>query len=160
MLPEGTLAELINGSIYMSPAPSTEHQRIVRELAFALSNFVKQKRIGEIFFAPYDIFLDDHSNAVQPDIIFISSKNQDIVNPQNVQGVPDMLVEVLSLGNTNHDLILKKELYERFGVKEYWVIAPETKEAVGFTLQHCAYVPIGSFKGRIVSSLLESEFPF
>jgi len=160
MLPEGTLAELINGSIYMSPAPSTEHQRIIRELAFILSSFVKQKKIGEIFFAPYDIYLDEHSNAVQPDIIFIGTRNKDIIKKQNVQGVPDMLIEILSLGNSNHDLILKKELYQKFGVQEYWIINPETRETSGFTLKDGKYISIGQFSGKILSTLLNSDFSF
>jgi Uma2 family endonuclease len=160
MLPEGTLAELINGSIYMSPVPSVSHQRILRELAFALSAFVKQNKMGEILFAPCDVYFDGHANAVQPDIIFISSGKGNIVKQQNVQGVPDMLIEILSLGNSDHDLVLKKDLYQRFGVKEYWIINPETKEATGFTLKEDKYIAISQFSGKISSSLLNSDFNF
>src|SRR5690606_41768587 len=80
MLPEGTLAELINGSIYMSPAPTPRHQSVIRELAFAILNYLRENNNkGELLFAPCDVFLDEQSNAVQPDIIFISEENKSII---------------------------------------------------------------------------------
>lgn len=160
MLPEGTLAEVINGSIYMSPSPSTEHQRILRELAFAIFDFVKQNRLGELFFAPYDVYFDDYANAVQPDIVFISEQKAHIIKKQFAQGVPDMLLEILSIGNSNHDLVLKKELYEKVGVNEYWIVNPETKETFGYTLKDGKYTSIGQFSGKINSILLNREFLF
>jgi Uma2 family endonuclease len=161
MLPEGTLAELIEGTIYMSPAPTPKHQRIIRELAFELTAFVKKGSLGEIFFAPCDVFLDDELNAVQPDIIFIpSSKRKIVLEDESIRGVPDILVEVLSKGNANHDMIRKKELYQKFGVKEYWIINPDTKESTGFTLQNGIYTTCGTFTAKIRSIVLNQEFSF
>lgn len=157
MLPEGTLAEIINGSIYMSPAPTPDHQFVIRELAFTILNFLKEKKIeGEIIFAPCDVFLDEHSNAVQPDIIFIFPDRKTIIKPDAIHGVPDLVVEVLSPGNAEHDLITKRTLYEKFGVQEYWIITPQTKETIGFTLKNESYLELGRYKGKIHSVLLNN----
>src|SRR6478736_646183 len=115
MLPEGTLAELINGSLYMSPAPTTQHQRTILDLSVALTTYVKQHKLGEIFIAACDIYLDEHSNAVQPDIIFISSEKSETVKESGIHGIPDILIEVLSPGISEHDTVVKKELYRKFG---------------------------------------------
>ena len=160
MLPDGTLAELIDGSIYMSPAPTPKHQRIIGKLFRVLTDFVEKKKLGEIFFSPCDVFLDETANAVQPDIIFISSDNSSLVGEDAIHGVPDMLFEVLSPGNSQHDLVRKKELYQKFQVKEYWIINPETNQTTGFFLKDGKYVEIGRFTGKIKSALLKQEFGF
>jgi Uma2 family endonuclease len=161
MLPEGTLAELINGTLYMSPAPTPRHQRIVRKLSSVISDFVEQRMLGEVFISACDVFLDGHSNAIQPDIIFISTHKASIIKEdESIKGVPDLIVEILSPGNPRHDKIIKKELYEKFGVLEYWIIDPQTKEASGYTLKAGVYVEIGTFVDKIHSSLLQSEFKF
>ena len=82
MLPEGTLAELINGTIYMSPAPTTEHQRIIRKLAFQISSFIENQNLGEVFFAPCDVYFDEKANAVQPDIISFLPKRMELFRNQ------------------------------------------------------------------------------
>ena len=161
MLPEGTLAELIENSIYMSPAPTPKHQRIIRKISFAISAYVEKYVLGEIFFSPCDVYLDEHSNAVQPDIIFISAEKSYIVQEDSsIHGIPDLLVEILSKGNSDHDLVVKRNLYEKFGVKEYWVVNPETKETVGFTLQNGRYTESGRFSGKIKALLFDTEFDF
>ena len=157
MLPEGTLAELINGTIYMSPAPNPFHQRALRNLSFAISSFVEQNGLGEVFFAPCDVYLDNHSNAVQPDIIFISTEKNGIVQKSGIIGIPDMLIEVLSPGNSNHDTITKKALYEKFGVQEYWIVNPDTKETTGYSLKDNQYISLGQFIGKIHSVLLDNQ---
>lgn len=161
MLPEGTLAEVIDNTLYMSPTPLTNHQRLVRDLAFALHQFVQKKNLGEILFAPYDVFLDEDSNAVQPDILFVSSEKAHIVQEfETVRGVPDLIVEVLSPGNKKHDRIVKKALYEKFGVQEYWIVDPETRLATGYTLKNNTYQVIEEQTGKITSVLLSETFVF
>jgi Uma2 family endonuclease len=135
MLPEGTLAELINGQIYMSPAPSNQHQRILKTFLKLVDDFIIKNDLGELFVSPIDIFFDRNSNAVQPDLAFISKDNPN--QPSDLEpfhGTPDVLVEFLSPGNNKHDLVIKKELYEKFGVKEYWIIDPATKESIVYQL--------------------------
>lgn len=159
-LPEGTLAEIINGKIFMSPSPTSQHQIVVRELAFVIYQFIRQNKSGaEVFFAPLDVFLDEHSNAAEPDIIFVSAENKDIVKREAIHGVPDLIVEVISPGNADHDLIRKKDLYEQAGVSEYWVVVSETKESIGFLLKDGKYFESGRYVGRILSTVLgNTEF--
>ncbi len=160
MLPEGTLAELINGTLYISPAPTKSHQRLIKALALSISAVVEPSRMGEIFLAPYDVFLDEDENAVQPDLLFISQEKSSIAIENGVHGVPDLIIEILSPGNSKHDSIIKKNLYEKFGVQEYWIVNPATKEALGYTLQEGVYSEIGLYTAKINSLLLKSEFIF
>lgn len=160
-LPEGTLAELIDGNLYISPAPTPKHQRIIRRLTIAISSFVDNSNLGEIFMAPCDVFLDEHSNAVQPDIIFISKEKKSIIKEDAIHGIPEILIEILSPSTKDHGLIRKKELYEKFGVTEYWVVTPETKETVGFFLNDGKYSESGRYVGKIHCVLLDNtEFAF
>lgn len=160
MLPEGTLAEVIENVLYMSPAPNPFHQRILLRLSSRLDNYVSENELGEILIAPVDLYLDETANAVQPDILFFSKKNPLVVNRSGLHGVPDLIIEILSPGNKEHDLVKKKLLYEKFGVKEYWIIDPETKLATGYALNEAAYQLIGEHKGKMDSPLLGSTFEY
>ncbi len=161
MLPEGTLAELINGQIYMSPTPTNLHQRISRKLLIKLSDFVEGNDLGEVFDAPLDIYLDKSANAVQPDIIFISKNNpaQPLDNVPYL-GTPDLLVEILSPSNNKHDLVTKKDLYEKFGVKEYWIIDPTSKESIVYQLIGKEYKLSAKNTSNLFSPLLNQSFTF
>jgi Uma2 family endonuclease len=161
MLPEGTLAELINGQIYMSPTPTNLHQRISRKLLIKLSEFVEKNNLGEVFCAPLDIFLDKTLNAVQPDIIFISKDN--VSQPQDkipYEGIPDLLIEILSPGNNKHDLVTKKDLYEKFGVKEYWIIDPATNQNIVYQLKGKEYSLVAKNMEPLFSPLLNQSFTY
>jgi Uma2 family endonuclease len=159
MLPEGTLAELIEGIIYMSPSPIRKHQELLGELFTSILTICRKGKIGKVFIAPFDVYLDENSNAVQPDIIFVSKENQKIIQ-DHIHGVPDLLIELLSPGNSTHDTVTKKNLYEKFGVKEYWIIDPETFLAIGYQLQNEKYVEIGNSIGSMNSLLLNQTFYF
>jgi Uma2 family endonuclease len=160
MLPEGTLAEVINGQLYMSPAPNTNHQRVSGKIEFLLRSYVENHSLGEIFDAPYDVYLDEENNAVQPDIIFVSTQNSYIVKSHGIVGVPDLIVEFLSPSNNTHDLVTKKELYEKFGVKEYWIIDPSTKESIVYKLESNQYTLAGKEIATLFSPLLTHHFEF
>ena len=160
-LPEGTLAEVIDNVLYMAPTPTGKHQRISMKISTQLYQFVSGSASGEIFTAPFDVYLDEEENAIQPDIFFILRAKAHIVEDNgHVHGVPDMIIEILSPGNKKHDQIVKKALYEKFGVKEYWIVDPETKMATGFTLQNNRYDLIGEETGKINSILLNQTFIF
>ncbi len=159
MLPEGTLAELINEKIYMSPSPVTDHQRLVLRLSSRMDDFLEKNGLGEVFVAPFDVYLDEHANAVHPDIIFVSKGQANIVQ-DHIHGVPDLLIELLSPGNKSHDTVIKKNLYEKFGVKEYWIIDPATKESIGYRLKGNKYEEILRSVGSISPELLNNTFEF
>jgi Uma2 family endonuclease len=161
MLPEGTLAELIDNQIYMSPAPLFKHQKTIQSIFKELDKIVEEKGKGSIIVAPFDIKLDKTQNSVQPDIIVILKNNPNQVTEDGrYTGVPDLLIEVLSPSNKEYDLIKKKDLYEKFGVQEYWIVDPDTKLAIGFALSGDSYKKISEEIGKINSSLLNSEFTF
>ena len=161
MLPEGTLAEVIENTLYMSPTPTTKHQRIVTRLLAGIHEHVSRRNLGEVFTAPFDVFLDENSNAVQPVILFIARENFQILNEtESVHGVPDLVIEILSPGNKKHDQVIKKNLYEKFGVKEYWIVDPETGEAVGYWLNKNKFEEPVIEKEKVVSKLLNTTFPF
>ena len=124
--PDDKRYELIEGELYMTPSPITNHQRISRKIEFLLEKFVTENELGEIFDAPYDVYFDDE-NVVQPDILFISKDRLNIIGDKNLQGAPDLVIEILSESNAYRDLIQKKKLYARFGVKEYWIVVPGEK---------------------------------
>jgi len=158
-LPEGTLAELIDKVIYMSPAPLYKHQDILFEIAQALSIHLKKENTGKLIISPFDVYLDNSSNAIQPDITVILNSNPGKLEGQFF-GVPDLVVEILSPGNKDHDLVKKRDLYERFGVKEYWVVDPETRVAQGFQLKENRYADLAIQAGKIQSPLLSLTFSF
>jgi Uma2 family endonuclease len=161
MLPEGTLAELIDNQLYMSPAPNFPHQLIAKTILKKLDKIVEDTDLGTVIISPFDVKLDKTRNAVQPDLVVILKRNPNQVGEKGpYHGIPDLLVEVLSDGNKDHDLITKKDLYEKFGVKEYWVIDPETKLAIGFALSGDSYKKISDEIGKIKSPLLNAEFLF
>lgn len=158
MLPQGTLAEVINNTIYMSPAPSLQHQIVIGELFTNINMFVKTNQIGLCLVAPVDVYFDGN-NALQPDILFISNANMGIINNDKVKGVPDLVIEVLSQ-DKKYDLETKKVVYEKFGVKEYFVIDPFTKEVVCFYFDGKKYISQESKTGKLKSKLLKKTFSF
>ncbi len=161
MLPEGTLAELIDNQLYMSPAPNTNHFSTAKKISKSFDKLIEDTGRGFVFYTPYDVFLDKTQNAVQPDIFIVLSSNSGKIEPDgNFIGVPDLIVEVLSPSNREYDMTKKRNLYEKFGVQEYWIVDPETKLAMGFALRDRLYVKISDEIGKINSPLLNSDFGF
>ena len=118
--------ELLDGDMVMVPAPTTSHQRASRNLGFLLLQFVRESRLGEIFYAPVDVVFGqgDQREVVQPDILWISRERNDIITEQEIQGAPDLVIEILSPGTEERDRGYKKALYARHGVKECWIVDP------------------------------------
>lgn len=129
-LPEGTLCQVINNSLFMSPAPNSLHQRISRSIFRQLDKIVETNGLGEVFYAPIDVYLNS-SNIYQPDILFISIERLHIVEAK-INGAPNLIIEVLSPGTERLDKLEKKAVYEQSGVLEYWIVSPVSKNATGF----------------------------
>jgi Uma2 family endonuclease len=159
-LPAGTLAEIIDNQLYMSPSPAFNHQEVLIEIASQLRAILKRSG-GKVAVAPFDVYLDEMTNAVQPDIVIILNGNKGVLNFRgHFHGVPDILVEVLSPNNRDHDLVRKKELYRRFGVREYWTIDPETRKATIFEWINDRYVVASKATGIIESHLINESVSF
>lgn len=120
---DGRRHELIAGDHYVTPAPNTKHQRVIVNLGNILFNFVKGNRFSTVFYAPCDVIFSD-LDVVQPDILYISAKRQHIITEKNIQGAPDLVIEVLSDASRRTDELIKKKLYEQYGVAEYWIVDP------------------------------------
>lgn len=160
-LPEGTLAELIDNVIYMSPTPVTNHQKILLSISRKLCELIDDQGKGQVIVAPFDIYLDETSNAVEPDIVVILKTNKDQPAPKgHFHGVPDLAVEILLPSNREHDLVKKKNLYERFGIKECWIVDPDTKATILYSLESGQYKSTPSEPGTISSPLLERNISF
>lgn len=119
--------ELLEGEVFMSPAPMPSHQIILRNLTRLLDRYVAANNLGEVLFAPVGVRLAEDV-VVQPDLLFISqAKTAELIGEQNIEGAPDLVVEILSPGTAHHDRHNKLLLYARYGVAEYWIVDPENK---------------------------------
>ncbi len=130
--------ELIEGELLMTPSPVPGHQRISGKLEFELRKFITENNLGEVFDAPCDVYLDKE-NVVQPDILFISKERLGIIGEKNIQGAPDIVIEIISESSAYRDLVQKKRLYARFGVKEYWIVIPEEESIEIYILMDNTY---------------------
>jgi Uma2 family endonuclease len=117
--------QLIHGKLTMSPAPSPQHQRISRNLFQTLIQHTLN--FGEVFYSPIDLILSE-SIVLQPDLVFISNKKKEIITNRGIEGVPDLLVEVLSPSNSYIDRVTKKEIYAAHGIPELWLVDPQSKQ--------------------------------
>ena len=121
--PEDERWELIAGELIMSPSPKRAHQRNQIKLGSRMSFFAEEKDLGEVY-SDFDVVLSD-TDTVRPDLIFIAKDRLHIVTEDNVQGAPDLVVEIRSPSTARYDWTTKRELYARHGVKEYWLVDPE-----------------------------------
>ncbi|MHB8370400.1 MAG: Uma2 family endonuclease [Leptospirales bacterium] len=155
-LPEGgpLRYEVIDGELYMTPAPNLRHQEISWNLAVAFGSFLKERPIGKSFSAPCDvIFSHSPLQYVEPDLVYVSNARREILTEQNIQGVPDRVVEILSPATEKRDRRTKFSLYERFGVPEYWIVDPETETVQVFRLADGRYpAPLELRKGDVLES--------
>ena len=156
LLPEGGAYQLLNGEIIMAPAPRRIHQKLAGEIYRLLANYLHKKRIGEVYFAPFDVYLD-YENVVQPDICFISQKNISILTEEGAIGSPDIVIELLSPSNAYYDLLAKYQLYEKFGVQEYFIIDPEDNLVIAYTLTEGRFKENYREHNKIASAILGTE---
>jgi len=121
---DGKRYEIIEGDYHMSPAPRTKHQEVSGNLLYFLKAYFKRTKGGRVFDAPMDVILSD-INVVQPDLLVILAARVSIITDANIQGAPDMVIEILSETTRKMDEVVKKKLYERHGVLEYWIVDPD-----------------------------------
>lgn len=137
-LQDWDLVQLINGKEVEMPSPLIKHQKVSRLLQRIIEDFLLQNGLGELFNAPLDVIFEEGINRVQPDLIYISDENKGIIKDW-IRGVPDLLVEVVSKGSFYIDTVDKKEIYQKYGVKEYWIIFPEYDTIEVFSLEDEGY---------------------
>ena len=115
--------ELLDGELILVGSPNEDHQIASLELATQMNIFVKENNLGRVFTAPYDVLFTD-TDVAQPDILFVSNEREHIRTPANIQGAPDLIVEILSPSSSRRDWRDKRELYAEHGVNEYWIVDP------------------------------------
>ena len=121
-LPEGTPIQLINGEFVESPAPTVDHQSVIKVL-FRGVDKLEEAGKGTAFFAPVDVYLRE-TETYQPDVIFIGNARTGIIGEKKIEGPPDIVVEILSPSTAYYDLRHKKKTYAEAGVREYWIADP------------------------------------
>lgn len=118
--------ELLNGELILSPSLKEIHQFILSILHLRIGTHARQHNLGKVYFSPFDVVLSD-TDVVQPDLLFISNERAEIITQDNVRGAPDLVVEILSPSTAELDRTTKLELYAQHGVREYWIVDPDTK---------------------------------
>ncbi len=118
---DGLRHEIIDGEHYVTGSPVTRHQRISRRFLVAIELYLREHPVGEIFYAPLDLLLSRH-DIVEPDLIYVSAERIDVITEKNLQGTPDLVIEILSPSTRGRDHGIKRDLYDRTGVQEYWVV--------------------------------------
>ncbi len=122
---DGKRHEIIDGEHYVTPSPNVRHQRLVGRLLYEIELYLRANpSAGEVFPAPLDVVLS-HFDVVEPDLLFVAGDQTDIVTEKNVQGPPALVIEVLSKSTRKRDAQTKRRLFERSGVREYWLVDPE-----------------------------------
>ncbi len=154
-LPEGPpYYQLIGGRLYMTPSPTSYHQKILGNLHLVLTPFVRKSEMGEVYLAPLDVRLSE-VDVFQPDLIFVGRERLQIIGENGLEGAPDLAVEILSPSTLGIDRDLKRKAYAQFGVVELWLIDPIEKRISLYDLQENPVEPYKIFEsGDSVTSRL------
>jgi Uma2 family endonuclease len=124
---DGKRHELIDGEHYVTPSPNLGHQRILGKLHLAIGKYLEGNPIGEVFFAPLDVVMSNF-DVVEPDLLYVSrDRANQVLVPEHVRGVPDLVVEIASKSTRKRDATIKRALYERMSVSEYWLVDPKSE---------------------------------
>ena len=158
---DGLRHEIINGVHYVTAAPNLRHQDLVGRLYLAIGNFLaNHPGVGRVFLSPVDVVFTIH-DVVEPDLVFVAGDQTGILTEANIQGAPAIVVEILSKSTRGRDERLKKDLFDRGGVREYWMVDPDRgrltvhlREADGFH----ACTPLSAADGAVLTTSLLPGF--
>ena len=149
--PDDIRYELLDGELIMVPAPNMFHQTTSKKLFWKLEP-LEERGLGPVFHPPTDVVFSD-TDTVQPDIVFVSTERAHIITEQNIRGAPDLIVEILSPSTANRDRTFKRTLYERYGVTEYWMVDPATRNITVLLLGENGYELAGIYgEGQTLTS--------
>ncbi len=119
--------EIIDGVLYMSTAPSPDHQRTSSRIYLGLLDQIDRRGLGETFFAPLGLVIPG-ATPVQPDLVVVLIEDAGIISAKRIEGIPALVVEILSPSTVDYDLITKREIYARAGIPEYWAVRPVPRD--------------------------------
>jgi Uma2 family endonuclease len=129
---DGNRYEVIDGVLYMTTAPSFFHQWIIRQIFLALYPQIDEPGIGLTIWSPIGVFMP-HCDPVQPDLLVIQTADFDIIHDRRIDGLPALIVEVLSPGNPEKDTDTKRKAYARAGLPEYWIVRPASRDVLVYS---------------------------
>jgi Uma2 family endonuclease len=136
---DGMRHELIDGAHYVTPSPVSVHQLIVGNLYFLISAHVRERKLGVAMLAPFDIVFSKY-DVVEPDLMYFGADRfKEVVGERCAQGPPDLVIEILSPSTRRRDEIIKRRLYERTGVREYWTVDPKLESIKVYRLADGKY---------------------
>jgi Uma2 family endonuclease len=142
LLPDaGPRFQLIDGEFHMAPAPNTYHQIVSRNLQYLLMDFLEDHPLGELFGAPFDVYLSD-VDVFQPDICVFSKDQPEYLDERGAVSAPWLVVEILSPSSCRLDRGPKREVYARCGTRELWLIDPDKREVAVYLLREDAERPV------------------
>jgi Uma2 family endonuclease len=142
--PDDKRYELIDGELILAPAPRRDHQRVDMRLGWRLGRFVEENALGVAYSAPRDVVFSD-TNIVQPDLMFISNERMHIDTESEVWGAPDLVVEILSPSTAARDRTVKRSLYARNGVNEYWLVDADARTIAVMLLGEQGFEPVATY---------------
>ena len=138
LMPEtGPRYQLIEGELFMAPAPNRYHQDISRNIEFILLKHLEKNPVGKLYDAPFDVYLGEH-NVFQPDIVFVANDRLAILTDIGAEGAPNLVIEILSDSTAHLDKKTKLKVYAANGVEELWLVDPETKSVRTYFLRQNA----------------------
>ena len=150
---DGWKHEIIDGVLYLMPPPAIFHQDTSAELFVAMRSYAKLHGLGKVLAAPCAVKLPGQPVPVEPDILFVKTARQSIIESTQIKGVPDLIVEILSPSNANYDRTTKFKLYQQEGVPECWLVDYRAKTIELFVLVENSYQLMGKYRGNeIVTS--------
>jgi len=123
---DGKRHELIDGEHYVTPSPNLRHQRVSGRLYLVIGNWLEAHPVGRLYYAPLDVLFSNY-DVVEPDLLYVSNERaaSALANGKHVTGAPDLVIEIGSPSTRRRDETIKRRLYERFGVSEYWIVDPD-----------------------------------
>ncbi|OGH55833.1 MAG: hypothetical protein A3G34_00235 [Candidatus Lindowbacteria bacterium RIFCSPLOWO2_12_FULL_62_27] len=128
LTPEDQRYELIEGDLEMTPSPRTLHQIVCSNVFRLLDPYVQERRLGRVLFGPTDVILSN-INVLVPDILFVAQEREAVIEDRGIVGPPDLVVEVISPSSGEKDRVIKRRVYYKYGVREYWIVDPFAKTA-------------------------------
>jgi Uma2 family endonuclease len=130
--------EVIDGQLFVTPAPSSWHQIALMRLSAIIFNWVQPRALGEVIQSPIGVVLDEDT-GVQPDIVYIAANRRGIISERGIEGPPDLIVEALSRSTESRDRGVKMRRYASAGVQHYWLLDLRTRTLEAYELAEDGY---------------------
>lgn len=156
---DGSRHEIIDGKHVVNPSPSTQHQHVSKRLQYQLYTKIELAGLGLLFDAPIDVQLSQF-DIVQPDLVVILNENVRKITPSKIKVAPHLVVEIISPSTAGNDRTIKKDLYERSGVNEYWIVDPFEQQVDQWVLCEEKYVLLPTSKIIRLSVVSDIEVDF